>query len=463
MSVNPNQVFKTIEELSQSDLDLEDKIKKLPVLIISNDSNTRDSIAILFQKRGFNRIISAKNTLETIRQLKEKKGTTELLRLSISDIDIGDKYFHKEDFYNIEGFDAEVFWKNCIEEKIMTIIGDIGIPVSYDNFIKKIETFGTVDDNLIHNMKKITDKVKTLDSKMLLSLLEERNLISGVKSFYIIKDSNDPHIKKLNNEMINDKKYNILESPINAESVYDKLTTELKNLINIFKDPINIKSIEIELPLTEAQKEELMTTFQQVNFIIDKRVEKISEKYSEKIDQGLINEAKRKIYKAMAHYAIKNELQYFHFFVRGMKGVFSHIENEMKYSDIRQVFLFNNILNDLNNMHYEIIDDDVKQCGIIILMIINNFSEMEKNGIKTAANFDPMLFYRALGIIFLWPSYTVQFVQILSQNPNYYQYFLNKENRMKQMDAQNYQNLQRRFISFTEKVVQVEKCTNTYS
>jgi hypothetical protein len=111
-------------------------------------------------------------------------------------------------------------------------------------------------------------------------------------------------------------------------------------------------------------------------------------------------------------------------------------------------------------MHYEIIENDIKQCGLIVFTIINNFLKMIKNGIQLGVNFDPMLFYRALGIIFLWPSYTNQFVQILSQSPNYFKYFINEDNGMKQLDAQNYQNLQRRFISFTEKVFQVEKCSN---
>src|SRR5512138_3170926 len=98
MTVNSNQIFKTIEELSQSNLDLEEKIKRVAILVISNDSNTRDGLSMNFQKKGFQRIISAKNTLEVVRQLKEKKGTTGLLRLSIADLDIGDKYFNKEDF-----------------------------------------------------------------------------------------------------------------------------------------------------------------------------------------------------------------------------------------------------------------------------------------------------------------------------------------------------------------------------
>ena len=248
-------MFKNINELVNSPLSFEEKMYNLPILIVTNDNKDSLNLETYFKRNGFQNILSASKT-EEIMSCLDSKEIKELLRICIINLDLGEKYFKKDDFKDLANFDAELFWKNCIKDKVLSIIGDIGVPISFEKFIDLIKNFGTVDLNLPGEMEKIISKAKALDTNLLLKLLKEQNLLLEIETHFITEDTDQPHFVRVTEE-VKKQNFSTFHKPIMVKKIFEIIKDSTRKIIEKYQKPVSAfkeKDIDEEPNIKEYKK-----------------------------------------------------------------------------------------------------------------------------------------------------------------------------------------------------------------
>jgi len=456
-------MYANLEELIKSDLSLEEKILHIPIILIIKNHHNRQNLELYLEKKQFNQVLAVENTKEALDIISENKNRMPI-QISVSEANIGEKYFVLEDFFNLPGLTAEPFWENCIKDEVMSIIGKMGVPISYDKFIDRIHKFGTVDNSLADNMGKITEKAKDLDTLTLLRALVEEKKLPEIKSHFILSEKPESNYIKLQDDLLQSKHGTYID-PINVDEIFQKIKNQCIMLIaesgqkKEDSDPeadevFPIPPLESKLP--EKQKQVVNHARNQINILIDQRYEHICLKYKDKVDRKAMNRAKHHIYKLMLYLAYVNDITYFKAFTAGLKGLFTQLEDDLLFTNIKHVFLFNNMMKGIISLKDGKINENFKKMGSIILMLSANF-DLQDNPIP---GYDQTTLNRSMGIILIWSTdYFAPFFKTLNQAPGYVNYIMVKENRTKPLGTKHYQNLYNRFSSLNSRVFQVEKCS----